>query len=185
MSWRVGSIMWKRWHRCPSFKYVDENIFFLGAICNDAASLHCFSLLQSSRSKPCSCPWGTPCHLAYVSVVYFKPCGCAQVPICFQMWDCALKVSVSMSSKRSCYSWPPRPATFSLHRRRLGRCQGYLPVKIGQIMGWPQAPVSLMWPNMLAPKYVQIEQHKNKHRAKQSCRGSWVCTNWHMFSCLR
>lgn len=89
------------------------------------------------QREPCSCPWGTPYQPAYVSVVYFNSCG--SVDVCTRSHALSnVKIcshSPSMSSKGSCYSWPPRPATFALYRRCLGRCQRCLPVKIGQIIG--------------------------------------------------
>lgn len=51
----------------------------------------------------------------------------------------------NMSSKGSCYSWPPEPATFALYRRHLGRCQRCFCIKIGTDHREPRASVSLMW----------------------------------------
>lgn len=98
------------------------------------------------------------------------------------------QVSASMSSTGSSYSWPPRPATFSIQRRRLGRCQGYLPVKIGQIMGWPRAPVSLMWLVMLAHKYMHTTTQRhmhtqlNRHAEVDACThtGAYMYVIWQM-----
>lgn len=134
---------------------------------------------QSLTKGPCSCPRGTLHRLPYASVVYFNLGGCVDVhrpPYTLKYETVCAKVVVK-SSKGSHYSWPSRPATFSLHCRCLGRCQGYLPVKIGQITGWPQAPVSLMWLGMRANKYMlkttkkhtQLNRHAEVDAYTQIC----------------
>lgn len=86
---------------------------------------------------------------------------------------------VVKSSKGSHYSWPPRPATFYLHCRRLGRCQGYLPVKIGQITGWPSgSSVS----DVTGHACMQVHAHKNNNEkantANQTSRGRCILANY-------
>lgn len=98
-------------------------------------------------------------------------CRCVHGPLYAFNWEtmCA-QASASMSSKGSCYSWPLRPATFSLHWRRLGRCQWYLPVKIGQIRVASGSSV----PHVTGHACTQVHAHNTKkhaHTAKQTCRG--------------
>lgn len=49
-----------------------------------------------------------------------------------------------------------------------GRCLKCHPVKIGQITGWPCAPVSLMWLGMLTHKCMSKSKHKNA-QSYQTC----------------
>lgn len=113
-------------------------------IYNDAASF-CFSLQELAHRdrerEPCLGPWGTPCQLAYVSVVYFNSCG---------YLDVCTSPSTRFSNVRlRAFKWvrlrvqktpvtadhPDLLLSLSLRGRRLGKCQGYLPLKIGQIIG--------------------------------------------------
>lgn len=49
-----------------------------------------------------------------------------------------------------------------------GKCLKCHPVKIGQITGWPCAPVSLMWLGVLTHKYMSKSKHKNA-QSYQTC----------------
>ena len=111
----------------PKLKHVNATIFlrpYSHIHIYNAASLHCFSLLQSehsSKGEPCSRPWGALCQLAYVSVVSFNSCGSVDVctrPMRVQMWDCVCSSECKYEFKRfllqlttqTCYFLSPQEA---------------------------------------------------------------------------
>lgn len=104
---------------CTLLFFIFTLFFSVGAALGERA-------LLSPLGNPASTP-------AYVSVVYFDSSGC--VAVCRyalsnpQEYMCSSARTSIRVHKGSPYSRRPRPAAVSLHRRRSGRCRGFLPRK--------------------------------------------------------
>lgn len=131
---------------------------------------------QSSRREPCSCPWGTPRQLAYVSVVYLNSCGCVDVcagpSTLSNVGPCVCSSESKYEFKRLLLQLTTQTCYFLLPLEAFGEMPGIPPRKNRTDHGVASGSSV---PHVTGHARTQVRAHNNTkkhaHTAKQTHRG--------------